>query len=548
MIQDNSKACSAQSYPFFELKLDDRVVEHEVQLVWIENQWLKIAVSPSLGGRIMAIKDLRTQTEVLALPEKLNLKSDNSRGVELCHGIEFLSGRSRLNGLGQVEYQVREPADDEGPVAIFVHEWLGNVSWHGAITLSSDRANIIVEQKIQNRSWTSSPLRSGLRVHGLAENRTWINESSTGGFTVLDPDYLLAFCHADELATMLPDSRMGGHRSDEWQTELAVFSNIGTPLCSSKQLSIGKSGNDFITLAHSEVRDAKIFLSINEQTFESTFSAQVGTRQVTDISSLPGEIDQILVTDSGKAELCRFPAPKDHKPQAIDNPTSFFDQLVGNSKINAREFLKVQGMEPYACHMMTLEAIKYEDWQQADDSINKYLGFLAEDGLAWWLKGAIQRESGAEPEDNVLPNAHYLLPLEPLLRCEAFLQMPQAQAAEPNPLLSRIAANPFVAAGVVCQYGDVGLWRSMARLADELLRHKPNALIHYLIAYALIINKTMATTGAEHIMIAERIDSLQPMPTREFEKKAILHLAKLFPESQRLSLVQQTMGELTENE
>ena len=187
-------------------------------------------------------------------------------------------------------------------------------------------------------------------------------------------------------------------------------------------------------------------------------------------------------------------------------------------------------------HLNTVRAIdaaRAQDWTTADEAVDDALVTSGDDVLLWWAKAAIARHAGKD-DDTSLPNAHYLSPMEPMLRVEAFLQQDQAQSAEANPLLAPVAANPMVARDCLGRLAMWGMSASFARVADDILRAADDAVVRYLLAWSLARNTRMLATAAEHMAAAAKLVSESVYPLSGLEHTALKELAVHFPEDDPL--------------
>jgi tetratricopeptide (TPR) repeat protein len=80
----------------------------------------------------------------------------------------------------------------------------------------------------------------------------------------------------------------------------------------------------------------------------------------------------------------------------------------------------IPGLEHAAWFALGLSAMRAEQWLLAVADFEESLLYCGTNPLAWWLKHWCLRRLGEEDE-NDLPNAHFLAPIEPCLRFEAFL-------------------------------------------------------------------------------------------------------------------------------
>lgn len=530
-----------ECYPYVPLILEDHITEVQIPIIWMSNDFTQLAIAPSLGGRILAIRDLRTDTDIIAIPDQLPLRPGGIRGVELPFGIEFLAGVERLDSLAHVDYRIKEAGGDEGKIALFLHSWVGDLSWHGVITLAPHRAGFVMEQRIQNRRWQSLPARSGIKI--------WNDgPSASCGLSVVDSQNRFIVQDSGEYSTMPKSGRLAGHRTDEWRIEILPFSNLSSCIATSSQLSAGLSDSELAIQAHEAIQGAMVFLSVDGQTLESKLTLTPGAPVSFPVTEFSGNIEGVVVRDASKQQI--FAWPKQRQVEAhpwVDFPHEILDRITRSENFDRQVFRHIPGAEAFGLEGQALLA---ETAEEADDLMERYLAYLADDALGWWLKASLRREHGQAPQDSdiELPNAHYLAPLEPLLKAEAFLNTPQAAGKEPNPLLASIAAQPEIAAGVVGTYLQNRLFLGMARLADELLRHQENAMIRLLLAYALLDRPGMEATAAEHVAFAEKEPWLPPFPGRKIEVSAIATLASRFPQSDRLNELEKLIKSTETNE
>lgn len=519
---------ASQSYPQVPLELGSVEKEHQLHLIWLANPYLRVAVCPQLGGRIMAIDDLRTGTEILRLPDRLNLVDGGIRGVEGLFGIEFLAGAARRNSLGMVDYRVIEAATDESKAAVMLFELDGDLSWHGVVTLPPDRAVIIIEQKIQNRSWYSNICRSGIVIREL----------DSGGLNIIDSEHALGWRQNGEYATLPISGRMGGRRIDDWRVELVPHSEIGELLCGNESLSIGVTASQLGIQTSGDTSGYRVFLQCAGQTLESSVNQKVGSITFTDLSQFAGNIEGVAVKNGNGQVVAQWPVlPIVVKEKKFEFPYNEFDILFDQMDDLGNDIERMMGMEAMLYELEAVGRVRTQEWERADEAMEKFLAYHAEDALGWWLRASIKRERGLErsDEDRELSNAHFLMPLDPLLKAEAFLNTPIAEGREANPLLTSIAHDPGVASMVVEMYHRCWLRQGMVRLAEELIQHRENATIHYFLADAYLSNQRLVASAAQHVISAEKLPIEPPFPYRRGEVDVIERLYDRFPDSARLN-------------
>src|ERR1044072_1036518 len=88
---------SNSSYPYPSLRLTEAKLTRTFQSVILENPYLRAAVVPTLGGRILSLFDKRTGTELLG---DHVLATGGSRGVHVGGGMEVTRlGDRRLTAM-----------------------------------------------------------------------------------------------------------------------------------------------------------------------------------------------------------------------------------------------------------------------------------------------------------------------------------------------------------------------------------------------------------------------------------------------------------------
>jgi tetratricopeptide (TPR) repeat protein len=188
-------------------------------------------------------------------------------------------------------------------------------------------------------------------------------------------------------------------------------------------------------------------------------------------------------------------------------------------------------------HMcLGVQAIVRGDFAGADHRFEQALLFNGEDHLSWIAKAIVQRLLGDEQEEKAeLLNAHYLAPLEPLLRAESFLSQPVSMVKDASPLLRPLQDVPEAFVEVAAFLLHLGLFEQASRWIDEALRHVDLAMLRYLQAYCLLEASKMKAEAAAHVAAAAKIPFAPPLPWRTIELQALDRLKQAFPEDARLA-------------
>lgn len=141
-------------------------------------------------------------------------------------------------------------------------------------------------------------------------------------------------------------------------------------------------------------------------------------------------------------------------------------------------------------------AFQVQDWPRAALFAEQELLFNGNDALAWWEMAVAQRHSEVSQSD-ALSNAHFLAPLDLVLRAEAVLNG-EWRGRETHPLLNAIKDQPELMVLAVIPYIERGLWKDAANWLNECLRTCDSPRLHLLAAYTYLNGTSMRTHAAEH--------------------------------------------------
>lgn len=174
------------------------------------------------------------------------------------------------------------------------------------------------------------------------------------------------------------------------------------------------------------------------------------------------------------------------------------------------------------------------EFRVALDRTDSALATLGDDPLAWWYRAALVRTIGEEENDAELTTAHALSPMEPMLRAEAFLSVPEQYGKEPTSVMEPLVGDPDSLFETVHLLFESGLARDAARVVDEALRHKEFPLLRYVLAWNLYKSTRMQVEAADHVMRILKAPIEPPFPWRPLEVEAVMGLASAFPSDGRL--------------
>lgn len=508
--------------------------------VLLENAYLRVTVLPGLGGRILSIFDKRTSTEILR-PADLVARAGGRRGARLAAGIQVrLDGDDRPNDLGPVDTQVEEP-----PEAVWIAESAGGtgLSFHLRIELPPERAELQLEARVLNRTRRPLPYNGALAFdlgETVFDGETGYNPERRAGFRLRSDELE----HAEYADGRLVRARfaevgvLGPRQVDVWRAVLTPFSGLdGLPAVSDDAAAFFDASRVQVQ-ATEPIPGARVLLGLADgQTLEAP--ADLYPEHVLEIAleGLAADPVALALQDEGRRERLRTGVALGGMiPTGGPAPASLPDPDV--DAMDATELRRLLFSPAYRA-LAHLE-LGHRDmagggYAQADERLETALLYNGDDPLNWWAKAMARRLGGAEEEGPELPNAHYLAPLEPALRAEAFLAQSSNQGREANPLVAPLADKPEALVEVACLLLEIGVRAEASRWIDEALRHRDVAMLRYLAAWSLLGGSRMDAEAATFVAAAGRLPFEPPYPWREIERRALRDLAARFPGDGRLA-------------
>ncbi len=543
----------APASPYPRLRSLGREETRTFGAVRLENESLRVTILPGLGGRILSIFDKRTGTEILR-PAALTPREGGRRGVRVSAGVQvLLDGDDRPNDLGPVDLQIEEP-----PEAVWLAESAGGtgLSFHLRVELPPERAELILEARVLNRTRRPLPYNGALaldlgeavfdgEVGYVADRRTGLrvrsDELEHATYETLSPPgergrgegpFRLIRSRFSEVGTL------GPRQVDVWRATLTPFSGLdGLPAVSDDVAAHFDSKRVQVQVVEA-LPGARVLLGLADgQTLEAP--ADLDPMQIMEIplEGLSADPVALAVQDAGRADRLRTGVVVGGGlPTGGPAPEALPDPDV--SAMDATELRRLTFSPAYRA-LAHLE-LGHRDlagggYAQADERLEAALLYNADDPLNWWTKAMARRLGGSEDEGPELPNAHYLAPLEPALRAEAFLAQSSSQGREPNPLVAPLADRPEALVEVACLLLEIGVRAEASRWIDEALRHRDVAMLRYLAAWSLLGGSRMEAEAANFVAAAGRLPFDPPYPWREIEQRALGELAMRFPEDGRLA-------------
>lgn len=479
-------------YPLPRLRKTSGRQRHEFEAIVLENEWVTATIIPGLGGRIISLT-LNGQ-DCLKVPRAedgtYELRLGDSLGLSA--GLEItLHGKARKQSLAPLEVQLFE---DEEEVGVILGELDAGtpISWHARLSLSDLNACLRVEFKALNRSRLGAAYTSGLR---------W-----TGHVGIVSSAGVLPI--ARDGAVDRGGEVLGGRLSDRWEalvmpTREAALGAWPAGVLSRRAFYAG-----------TQLEGVTAFIDSAGDTLSAVL--ELGPGEEIEIPSPSG----FVLRDAHGNEMARWPSESDPEELRLQ-----------------RELLAAD-RRPAAMVALAYRANQQGDPETALRYMEDAIGLNHEDPLAWWFRAALHRGDSAED----LPNAHFLAPLEPVLRAESFLLM-ETQTKEPNPLVAPLAHDPDVLVDVAIRLWEAGFSEDFARWIDECLRHREVPMLRYLLADALLVSSRMAVEAAQHVAAVAKTPINPPYPWRPEERAALYRLAAQFPDDARIAELRTMMDE-----
>lgn len=504
------------AYPLPPLAPSGRREMVSIPCVVLENPYLRATIAVGLGGRLLSLFDRVQERDLLPVPSSLTPVAGGVRGAELRHGIELDLGVPRRGAMGPVRHQIAEPDEEEDPAGVWIEEIVAgtDLSFHAQWALPPDRAELRLEWRVFHRGFEAQFFEPRLRIWGkgrrLAIHPGHTSWEEQGRTVALGPARKL------------------------WPRELATFQARILPApapeaaaCSAFTACVLE---DMIAICSAEdVPSAKLLLATADGTLEAKVDLKAGENLGLPLGGVRPEAVAIRDAEGnlrGQVSLEQAQAPGS---LAIPEPPSLPQD---NEELEAA--LQAYPLRAGAAALLADRSTP--EPAQARTFAEQAVNYNADDHLSWHLMAACDRWLGQEADGAALANAHYLAPMEPVLRAEAFLSQPNSGAKEANPLLAPLREAPDEFLEAACRLIELGRLDDAQRFLDETLRHEDLPMARYLLAYAYLQGSRMAVEAAEQVAAAGR-SPLEAAPWRAVERRAVAALAERFPHDPRLPVV-----------
>lgn len=526
---DPSKPVRWIGYPLPELSVSNTTSTKEVELAELVAGDCVLGVAPALGGRILS---LRTGEEpILAPPTKLHIQNGSARGIVSGDGIRLaFAANGRMSDLSLVTVLQNE----EG-LEIAGRETGQYLSWQVNVSPSESGSVFSFQFRVLNEGNVPVPAQVGLLfpqdwLVKLGGPCPTILAPSGGGVVLFAQDFGLGSAQTDEghFVGPLPENDVLLPREHRTFTfSLAPFRGLSTPLAASRSLLIGQTDQKLEIISFHSLSGVRVGLQQeNSEWVSALVDLEAGVPTNLDLPFAPKRISIIdslkhTLLDWPEVRLEAFRLPNPEVP-ALPVELSTEELFLGTLSASTR-------ME---CHLRLAQFFgQAGDFGQALEHGEAYLLYNGDDPLGWLMQAIFTRlhAQGAEEESPYLLNAHFLAPLHPFLKVEAFLNAGEdgsvrlLESLSPDDLLD--AADFYLSCAPPSQ---------AARVVEALKELADGPMCRYLLAYfEAAIHGDWITAGA-HVAAGDKLAPTPPFPWRKCERKALKFLCERIKEDAAL--------------
>lgn len=520
------------SYPLPKLRRAGTAKSQEIEVVVLQNDYLIAKFAPSLGGRLLALIHRESGTNVLPQsPQPV----EGLRGDTYEWGLEFVIGSECRNSLGPVDHQLIEADDYDGVVFSDTEPGAG-ISWHVFWTLSSMEARLQFEVRAVNRFLESNPYDCGFVApssfvaHGSV---LWNRETSVALAVGSDPGVLMG----DGNGVLRGQTLMAPIQTDTFSGWIAPIVGFDGPPHLGQSVAFEVVEDRLRVIGVSESSAGKVVALVGDsQPLEAPITLPPGSPRTL---TLPEGTTDFRVIIEGTEQIGN--APHENALDVDPEPFAYslYPILHSGDTYSLNRVARAASARAGTEAARAIMALRSGDQVGALDATEAALLFAGDHPVLWWLRAMANRMSGQVEDRPELLNAHYLAPLEPLLRAEAFLSLEQAQAKDPHPLVAPLADNPEAMVEVACWLTLCGNHVDLFRWVDECLRHREVTRLRILLAWAYL----QVGQEFEALSHVSRIhDQRPPYLWQPVEHHALRGLLEKWPDNKNLQPIAEQSG------
>lgn len=433
--------------------------------------------------------------------EYLRLVATIGRG----RAVKLIDKREGEPKPSEIDFWVREETqqnaqstvqqnEDLVTLVLSATDWRGRTTWHAWLSLASGVANVSARLAIFNRGW--SPVYCSPHISA------W-----PSGSIALTPVRHAAEPYEIGGAVGIVGS-MFGYREWPLAPQSTAYLEALVLPCSldrvdfASEHAAARLDGDKISIAAAEHLSNSLLLvgssSEPERIFEIKVDLSPDAPTEIALTGLPFAVDRIRLRNAhGRTLLSNNPSERAESCQGLAAPRSLATMLDDDSALASAE--RDHGSEHAAAFARALLRMRKHDWEGSLELLADATILRGDNPLAWWAKAWCLRQLDGDPSQE-LANAHYLAPLDPVLRGDAYLAAPEA--TKPEALLDAWGEDPQPYLEFADLLAHAGQSEPRARWLEEARRRAPCSLTEQLLASAHRA-EGRELAASEHLKLAE---------------------------------------------
>ena len=531
------------SWPYPALKQTGHQEKRSFRAIILENEYLKLTFLPELGGRLWEFWDKRSAQDALRNSDGPVQSEYGVRRIQVNKGLLLSQGEShRHRALGSVDWMVFQPESDSDAGEVMFVDFT-QISGALKFVLSPQSAEVRIDVVVQNRGEKSTIGRPNTFIFDRDCDQTLRSDG-----VILESIYVSfepgTFCqHLPELNGVpfrLQRERDMKHiaprQVDSFSLNLQPYFGIGNPNSVGPagvgELSTGDQPQISFCASTPLLQHKLILQTESGQTFEAEVNIHPEAVYRAPLNGIPEAVVAAQLKSPEGEPVATFGTLSSELSPMIHGFAGTGVPWILPREYDDATLLALTadvGLRVPAYLELAARATERGDYQRADTCYEHALLFNGDDPLAWWAK-SVNRRIGNLDDENAerteLLNAHYLSPLEPCLRAEAFLAQPRNHGKDPSPLLASFNDVPENFVEVACQLIQARFYEDAAYFIDEALRHQNLGMLHYLHAYLLSRKGGMEMEVASRVQMATKA-KFPPMPYRDLEREVLMKLVEI---------------------
>ena len=511
----------------------------ELRTIVLENDPVRAVFAPDLGGRLLSFHD-RGTGEFALQTVRLPAAEGGVRGCRWAGGLCVDAGWPG-SPTEAAPVDALALSDEEGEVVgvrFFDLQAGSGLGVSTLIELKEGSATLGFEVRVHNREPRFVPYDLRIR-HGVAGAMVWAGE---GAWVAANAEHGLALLAAPgEFAGWQEGAlcRLGAcgwlppHHQDAVGFSVMAVGGAGEVLVATPKVVVTR-GDSGLRVRAPEALQGKLVLQGSAGTVEAPLDLAPGAAAA---FGDPPAHDALAVMSSSREVLAGWPSQPSGERGAT--PETLPEVALGSLACRLHEggdvgeplqrLLPLPALRPGVLALGASSLLREGNPRRAAELLEIALGYSAEDPLLWWNKALAHRLAGDEGERPELPNAHFLSPLEPLLRAEATL------GGGGPALVEEMAARPDDLVEAACRLIEAGAGSEALKWIEEAERHRNLPMLDYLAAFVLVRDTDLATEAAALVAKAGASAWSPPYPWRVVERAALRVLARAFPGDERIA-------------